>query len=106
MHTVLTTSETLGEQVLLNPQGHPLFTTFEAMSLAYSSLRDELGEGASTFLKGVVRDEVGRRTNIISYNGKVWDVSRWPLADDGVALIRANNALGLLVYDPNSRGTS
>lgn len=51
--------------------------TLEALSAAYSRLRDESGEGYSTFPTPVVRvggsnQQIGR----FSYNGRIWNRDR------------------------------
>ncbi len=51
--------------------------TLDALSAAYSRLRDESGEGNSTFPKPAVR--VGGSNQIIghfSYNGRIWNRDR------------------------------
>ena len=96
MYTILTYSKTLGGDILSGPH----LTTLEAVSKTYSKYRDMVKEGASTFNNGVVLDEVSRRVYIVSYNGKVWDVSGFD-GSDADALTRALNTLGRLAYDPH-----
>ena len=40
-------------------------------SAIYAMLRNESGEGASTFPNGKITD--GKKTYRVSYNGRVWD---------------------------------
>ena len=48
--------------------------SLEEASRIYGELRDQSGEGASTFPDGRIRD--GKTTYRISYNGKVWITAR------------------------------
>jgi len=57
--------------------------TFEEASKAYSQLRDESGEGASTWPEGRVyrgTQQIGR----ISYNGRVWKPKPWGPTDEPI----------------------
>lgn len=42
------------------------------LSRAYSRLRDQSGEGASTFPTATVLDERNHTAGFISYNGRIW----------------------------------
>lgn len=54
---------------------HPA-TLAEASSI-YCTLRDESGEGASTFRETEVVDQDGKFVARISYNGRVWANREW-----------------------------
>lgn len=49
----------------------PVSSLAEASAI-YQRLRDESGEGASTFPFGKVHDAGGGANYVISYNGRVW----------------------------------
>lgn len=42
------------------------------LSTAYSRLRDQSGEGASTFPTATVLDERNHTAGFIGYNGRIW----------------------------------
>lgn len=46
--------------------------TLAELSAVYSRLRDESGEGASTFPTTTVRDSRNYTAGFISYNGRIW----------------------------------
>lgn len=55
-------------------------STLRDASEAYAKVRDDSGEGASTFPEGVVRAgrlAIGR----VSYNGRVWQPGEWKQGD-------------------------
>ena len=41
-------------------------------SAAYCAVRDESGEGSSTFPNGIVIVDGGAQRLVVSYNGKIW----------------------------------
>ena len=52
--------------------------SFAEASALYCALRDESGEGVSTFPEGKIRADAGGRTTArVSYNGKVWPRWEW-----------------------------
>lgn len=46
--------------------------TLADVSATYSRLRDESGEGASTFPEARVSDAAGKIIGYVSYNGRIW----------------------------------
>lgn len=50
---------------------------WEQVSLAYRSLLDELGLGASQAPRCVVVDEAGKVHAHASYNGRIWQGEHW-----------------------------
>lgn len=55
-------------------------STLRQASEVFSSLRDESGEGGSTFPDGIVRDGNAVLARV-SYNGRVWLPGEWKPGD-------------------------
>lgn len=63
---------------------------FAEASAIFDGLRDESGEGGSTFGEGRIYDDAGKMIARISYNGRVWKAGPWkdgdvPLYDNRTA---------------------
>lgn len=60
--------------------------SFAVLSRIYCHLRDNSGEGGSTFAPAIIRNDSGVAVAYISYNGRVWPGSPQEWSADRVCL--------------------
>jgi hypothetical protein len=53
-------------------RGSTFAGSLQILSEVYGRLRDQSGEGQSTFRPSIVRDRRGHAVGHISYNGRIW----------------------------------